>query len=556
MLKAPARRENPGDFPVSKVVAEPRADQASTRRITLMGIPIDRATEEEVIHRITAGLRAGRGGWVVTPNLDHLRVFHQRPDLLRIASEATVMIADGMPLVWAARLQGTPLPARVAGSDLIIGLTAAAARGGFSVFLLGGAPGAAEAASAIMTARHPDLRIAGILCPPPGFENDRAAVADIRKAVTLARPDIVYSCFGFPKQEWMIDQLRDALPAAWFLGLGGSLSMVAGELPRAPRWMRHTGFEWVHRLALEPERLFKRYIVQDAPFAVRLFGHALYCRWTLPKQNSRFTRMRMSMAPRSVAQTSISSHAAGNRRLPDETSRLVMKRYGSISASNRRRRWHAMSLSTRLLLWRTLFRAGYAAKRLCDVTASLILLAALSPLLALIAALIKLDSRGSVFFRQTRVGQFGKTFQLYKFRSMHADAEALKAELLGLNQMPGGVLFKIKDDPRVTRLGRILRRFSIDELPQLINVLKGQMSLVGPRPAVPCEVGQYTLAARRRLEVKPGITCIWQVSGRSELPFAKQVQMDVDYIDTQSAWLDLKLMARTVPTVLAGRGAY
>ena len=177
-------------------------------------------------------------------------------------------------------------------------------------------------------------------------------------------------------------------------------------------------------------------------------------------------------------------------------------------------------------------------------------------MLAAIAALIKLDSRGSVFFRQTRVGQFGKTFKLYKFRSMHPEAEALKAELLRLNQMPGGILFKMKDDPRVTRLGRILRRFSLDELPQLINVLKGEMSLVGPRPAVPNEVRQYTLGARRRLEVKPGITCIWQVSGRSELPFVKQVELDVDYIDTQSAWLDLKLIARTVPTVLAGRGAY
>lgn len=207
-------------------------------------------------------------------------------------------------------------------------------------------------------------------------------------------------------------------------------------------------------------------------------------------------------------------------------------------------------------MWRMLAGAGLAAKRFGDVVASLILLIVLSPLLAAIAALIKLDSRGPVFFRQIRVGQFGRTFELYKFRSMYPEAEALKAELLDENQMPGGILFKMRNDPRVTRLGRILRRYSIDELPQLINVLKGEMSMVGPRPAVPSEVGQYTLSARRRLDVKPGITCIWQVSGRSELPFAKQVELDVDYIDAQSAWLDLKLIARTVPTVLQGRGAY
>ena len=210
----------------------------------------------------------------MTPDLDQMRVFAQHADLPRIARNATIIIADGMPLVWAARLQGTPLPERVAGSDLIVSLTAAAAASGASIFLLGGDPGAAEAAAATLLERHPSLRIAGTFCPPIGFESDATAVARIREAVTEAKPDIVYSCFGFPKQEWIIDQLRRALPSAWFLGLGGSFSMVAGELPRAPGWMRQLGLEWVHRLALEPKRLFKRYILQDAPLAIHLFSHA------------------------------------------------------------------------------------------------------------------------------------------------------------------------------------------------------------------------------------------------------------------------------------------
>ena len=151
-------------------------------------------------------------------------------------------------------------------------------------------------------------------------------MAQIREAVRQARPDIVYSCFGFPKQEWMIDQLRSALPSAWFLGLGGSLSMVAGELPRAPGWMRQAGLEWVHRLALEPKRLFKRYILQDAPFAMRLFSHALYSRLTIKRQNLEFTRMQTNAAQPSASQSSVPAEAVLGSHFPDETSRLMLKR--------------------------------------------------------------------------------------------------------------------------------------------------------------------------------------------------------------------------------------
>jgi lipopolysaccharide/colanic/teichoic acid biosynthesis glycosyltransferase len=239
--------------------------------------------------------------------------------------------------------------------------------------------------------------------------------------------------------------------------------------------------------------------------------------------------------------------------LSDDLVSLIVERYAGLESAAC---WYRARVGLKSFLRTLTRRWANTGKRLIDLVAGALLIFVLTPVFLLIAALIKLDSRGPVLFRQTRVGQFGKTFELYKFRSMHPEAESQKAELLKENQIPGGIIFKMRNDPRVTRLGRILRRYSIDELPQLINVLKGEMSMVGPRPAVPLEVGQYTLSARRRLDVKPGITCIWQVSGRSDLPFAKQVELDVDYIDAQSAWLDLKLIARTVPTVLQGRGAY
>jgi len=169
--------------------------------------------------------------------------------------------------------------------------------------------------------------------------------------------------------------------------------------------------------------------------------------------------------------------------------------------------------------------------------------------------LIKFEDGGPIFFVQTRVGQHGRHFKMYKFRSMCMDAEQRLRDLLAKNQHKEGVTFKIKDDPRVTRAGRWLRKFSLDELPQFYNVLAGDMSLVGPRPPVPREVAKYTPADRRRLAIKPGITCIWQISGRSEIDFSGQVQLDVSYIETQTFWGDVTILARTVPAVVSGKGA-
>jgi exopolysaccharide biosynthesis polyprenyl glycosylphosphotransferase len=215
-----------------------------------------------------------------------------------------------------------------------------------------------------------------------------------------------------------------------------------------------------------------------------------------------------------------------------------------------------LRLALKRSAWIAVVGGARALKRTLDIVGSLALLVTLSPILSLLALLIRIDSPGPVLFKQVRIGKWGQPFKIFKFRSMYTDAEARKSSLIAKNEMIGGVLFKMKDDPRITRVGSYIRKTSLDELPQLWNVLRGDMSLVGPRPPVPGEVSHYSLSDRRRLEVKPGITCIWQVSGRSNIPFAEQVELDAAYIESQSVWLDIKLLARTVPAVLLGRGAY
>jgi len=199
---------------------------------------------------------------------------------------------------------------------------------------------------------------------------------------------------------------------------------------------------------------------------------------------------------------------------------------------------------------------GYlAAKRLVDVALALVGLVLLLPLLPAIVGLIKLDSRGPILFRQKRVGQGGRLFTCYKFRSMVPDAESRKAELVAMNEATGPA-FKIRNDPRITAIGHFLRRSSLDEVPQLFNVLLGQMSMVGPRPQIPAEVELYEPWHRGRLAVTPGITCLWQISGRSQVGFDEWMRLDLEYVRRRSLALDLRILLGTLPAVIARKGAY
>jgi len=190
-----------------------------------------------------------------------------------------------------------------------------------------------------------------------------------------------------------------------------------------------------------------------------------------------------------------------------------------------------------------------------DFTLTTVALLLLLPVFMVLALVVRLDSPGSVLFKQKRVGLLGREFWFYKFRSMIVDAEKLRASLSASNEATGP-LFKMKNDPRITRAGRVLRKYSLDELPQLLNVLKLDMSLVGPRPALPAEVAQYNTRQLRRLDIKPGITGLWQISGRSDLSFEQAVELDISYVERRSISLYVIILLKTIPAVILGRGAY
>lgn len=236
-----------------------------------------------------------------------------------------------------------------------------------------------------------------------------------------------------------------------------------------------------------------------------------------------------------------------------DSTEILLRRFSGERPAGMRAR---LRVQRKRLLWWIVTGAAHAVKRAVDLAGAAFLLVALSPVFAAVALAVRLDSPGAALFRQVRVGRHGRCFDCFKFRSMYVDAEARKAALLAQNEMRGGVTFKMKRDPRITRVGRVLRKLSLDELPQLWNVLRGEMSLVGPRPPVPSEVAQYGPDQRRRLEVKPGLTCLWQVQGRSDIPFEQQVALDVAYIESQSFLGDLRILVATIPAVLLGKGAY
>jgi N-acetylglucosaminyldiphosphoundecaprenol N-acetyl-beta-D-mannosaminyltransferase len=256
-----------------------RLNEPVAPRIRLLGMPLSVVTERQAVRHIIDSATAARGGWVITPNLDQLRLYRKDPALRPMYEEASLVVADGMPLVWASRLQKTPLPERVAGSSMIFSLSSAAAKAQQTLFLLGGNPGAADRAAEELVKKYPGLQIVGTHCPDVGFEKDAAQMQRITDLLIEKQPAIVYVCLGFPKQEKLIERIRPVLPKAWYLGIGISFSFVAGEIKRAPRWMQKLGLEWIHRMIQEPGRLLKRYLIHGIPFAVSLFVRAFFARF-------------------------------------------------------------------------------------------------------------------------------------------------------------------------------------------------------------------------------------------------------------------------------------
>lgn len=256
--------------------AESSRDFLPKPYVRLMGAPVDIITEAHAVQAIIDAAEAGQGHWTITANLDHVRRYHRNPVDRELIDEADLVVADGMPLIWASRLAGEPLPERVAGSDMVSSICEIASARGQSIFLLGGDPGVADRAADIFCRRYPDLQIVGTACPSLGFEHNELELGCLQRQVVDAAPQIVFVALGFPKQDLLIRILRRLLPHASFLGVGISLSYVTGDVSRAPRWICNLGLEWAYRLSQEPtRRLARRYLFDGLPFGLRLMAWAV-----------------------------------------------------------------------------------------------------------------------------------------------------------------------------------------------------------------------------------------------------------------------------------------
>lgn len=387
---------------------------------------------------------------------------------------------DGSGVAMAAKLTGQSLAGNLNGTDLFHPLCHRLAQNKMPLFLLGGRSGVARLAAEKAQAQHPDLIIAGA---EDGYfepQDEEHLIQSINKSGAK----VVMAAMGVPDQDIWLARVAPRLDASLVMGVGGLFDFVSGQTSRAPKWLRKLGMEWTWRLACEPRRMWRRYLIGNVSFTCAAIAHALETR------------------SKSIAQS-----------------------------------------------------VSLGLKRIFDIGVASCALLFLSPIMLGTAIAVAATSKGPVLFRQKRVGEDGATFEMLKFRSMVVDAETQRAKLLEQSDREG-VTFKMKHDPRITPVGGLIRKFSIDELPQIINVLKGDMSLVGPRPALPEEVSRYDSRAMGRLAGKPGITGIWQVSGRANISFDQMVDMDRDYLKTRSFWTDVVIMLRTPMVVLSGEGAY
>jgi N-acetylglucosaminyldiphosphoundecaprenol N-acetyl-beta-D-mannosaminyltransferase len=254
--------------------------QPGQGRVRMGDVGLDPLTEAEVIGQVRAAWKAGHGGSIYPVNVDVALTVSRQPDLAGLLEAGSLVVADGAPLEWAARVAGEPLPGRVTGSGLVFSLSEAAAADGRSVFLLGGAEGVPEKAGSVLSSRFPGLRVAGADSPPFGFDKTEEGLRRTVDAVAAAEPDLVLVGLGFPRQERLIEQLRQAWPSAWYLACGGGITMAAGIVRRASPLMQRFGLEWVHRLVHEPRRLARRYLRDDLPFAVALLARSAVRRFS------------------------------------------------------------------------------------------------------------------------------------------------------------------------------------------------------------------------------------------------------------------------------------
>jgi len=490
---------------------------ATANEVRIFGVQFRNTTMARAVAYIAdAAQEAGSMRRVFFVNADCLNLAYADRDYHFLLHDADFVLPDGSGVRLGLKWLGTAMQDNLNGTDLFPHLCAEAQRRGQRLYLLGGLPGIAQRTAQNMQELYPGLVIAGAR---DGYFDDSqtdAVIADINSSGA----DILLLGMGAPRQErWLSDHASD-LSVGVGVGVGGLFDYYSGEIARAPLWLRELGLEWVWRILQQPGEKWRRYVV----------GNPLFL--------SRVLRQRFSLGRKSWAALETQPEKLG------WISQCTQSRFAEIIGR----------LS--VLTWRARLDLATASKRCLDVAVAAVAVVLLSPVLVAFALVIKFSSSGPVTYKQTRIGRRGQPFVMYKFRSMLVDSDARLADLERANESEGGVLFKIARDPRITPIGRWMRRFSIDELPQLFNVLNGTMSLVGPRPALPTEVDEYQSQHLKRLQSKPGLTCWWQVSGRSDLSFSEQIDLDMRYMRDQSIGEDLRLLARTVPAVISGKGAY
>ncbi|UOR15118.1 WecB/TagA/CpsF family glycosyltransferase [Qipengyuania aquimaris] len=451
---------------------------APFRNIDLFGLSLQNASIEEAAAHIVRKAAHGCRTTVNFINAHCVNLAITDREYRSALEESDLLLPDGVGVQIAARLAGCEVPENLNGTDLFPLICERAAIEGAGLFMLGGGPGVADAAAAWACGEWPSLRIRGTQHGYFAKEDEDAVIERINRSGAA----ILFVGFGVPLQEQWIARNRNRLNIPVVMGVGGLFDYYSGRIARAPAAIRAMRSEWVWRLAMEPRRLGRRYLLGNPLFIAHAFAEA------------------------------------ADRR-----------GFAEIMAQ--------------------------AAKRTFDILVATLALLALLPMFLIAALAISAEDRGPVFFSQRRIGKDGRAFAMIKFRSMYTDAEDRRNALLARSDR-SGTCFKMKEDPRITRVGKLLRRFSIDELPQLLNVLSGAMSIVGPRPALPSEVARYEGRQWERLHGKPGITCSWQVKGRAEIPFHRQAIMDRAYLRRRSFFRDLKLVFMTLPAIVNGRGAY
>jgi len=424
-------------------------------------------------------------------NADCLNLAYADRDYHFLLHDADLVLPDGSGVRLGLNWLGAQMADNLNGTDLFPHLCDRARNLGLRLFFLGGQPGIAAKTAQAMQAAYPGLKVAGTR--DGYFTPDQEA--EVVAAVNASGADILLLGMGAPRQErWLTDNAA-VLNVGVGIGVGGLFDYYSGAVSRSPLWLQELGLEWVWRIFQQPADKWRRYTVGNPLFLLRVL------------------RQRIALGGRSWLSLSTLDSSSSSAQS-----------WISMPPPNR-----LQSVLSRLRVWwwRLSLDSAAIAKRALDVLVASVALVVLAPLLAGLAVLVKLTSPGPVTYQQIRIGRRGVPFTMHKFRSMYCDAEQRLASLQEENESADGVLFKMTKDPRVTPAGRWIRRFSMDELPQLVNVLGGSMSLVGPRPALPAEVSEYESSQLKRLQAKPGLTCWWQVSGRSDLSFKRQIELDI-----------------------------